>query len=341
MIRRESNQHSGKAPSRVLLLAPIGLAVVIFGAWYAVWSKGVETIRTYADEFLAESSSHSINAEYGAYHARGFPFLMRGVFEDLNLSNDEFSYSTDAVIVDALPYDLNRIIFSAQKEQHLNVRGMDFILRAPDSRLSVERHDQRGWMVKTSNGEVPIEFTNSQSSVTAARLLINVAPAEDSADPELADKIDISLTASELAAILSDRSGTLDTLGASVTLTHDPAGLNQRIDGRPDWQSLNAAAEIHGIELATGGSRLAMNGVLRIDRTGRLAGRLSTELTNPSDLLDFLEDIGAVKPRLRSTLDGAMTLAAIAGGGVIRTKVEFKDGDARIFGIRVAAAPRI
>ena len=193
-------------------------------------------------------------------------------------------------------------------------------------------------------------FTVRMRSITAAssksRPPLQVPPPPrflsfPSADPELADKIDISLTASELAAILSDRSGTLDTLGASVTLTHDPAGLNQRIDGRPDWQSLNAAAEIHGIELATGGSRLAMNGVLRIDRTGRLAGRLSTELTNPSDLLDFLEDIGAVKPRLRSTLDGAMTLAAIAGGGVIRTKVEFKDGDARIFGIRVAAAPRI
>ena len=326
--------------SRIWLYGPIALGLIVLIAWHGLWRAATHTIQSETDKAFAQLGP-GVSARYDDFSRKGFPFIFRGAFNDVEFQGPDFAYSTPTIFVDALPYDLSRVIFTAADSQRLTIGGAEIDLNAPDAKASVEKDDSRGWLFKLSGGDAPIVGVSQTASVETARFLLNAGPplGATAQPPGAMHEIDASLVAETMQIAVGGQTGTIDRLELAM-LTRAPKAL---FDDRFATSGPLAPPEIDVNRLAVtiGRSSLTVRGAITFDAQGRANGRLNTRIESPTDLATFLYDASVLNRQEADALMGAMTLAALAGGGAVNTTIILDKGDVRLLGVRVGKAPRL
>ena len=353
--------------SRRLVIGAFVLAAIALLGWRQLWRVGAETMRTETDRFIAAQAAIGYDAAYERFSTSGFPFYLRGALhearitqgsmqgatEDATRGNGQPSrpgatlvYETPRIHIDALPYALDRLIFSAPEPQRLTLGGEKFELRARRGRASIEADKERGWRLKISAPEAFLKVdgqTPEQSSEMApettletstGRIVVNAAP-NTAADEEKNPNEDVART--------EKQSGQLIDIGATV---EDISVATA--EGRQDIDRIEASLiagetslTLRGLAIAIGEARLTATGSLKVDEAGYLAGRIRTRLSKPAAFAEIITASGLLDPDEAAALTGALALAALAGGGEVRAPLVLENGEISTLGVRLGDAPRL
>ncbi|MEO0400086.1 MAG: DUF2125 domain-containing protein [Pseudomonadota bacterium] len=317
-------------PNRLFLYGPLAVGGLLLAGWWGVWRAGTAEILNTAEAFIAGEAEHGVTIDYGDFSARGFPFFWRGAFQTVTVRSGDIAYGADTVFIDALPYDLNRVIFSSPAPQTITIGATTVRLENDDGRASVERDKDLGWLAKIASRATTAQIDGASEAFTMGPFLMNVKPAAAPATDQNRSNqaIDVSLTANDIVVEQDDGTLRIDRTETAFQIS--------------DLETLNGPRlSLNGAAAAIGDSRLYATGDLRIDRQGYLVGQLSTRLEKPADLAEALQEAGVLSAQEASAFAGATALAALASGGEISAPLSFENGEMSFLGFRLGEAPRI
>lgn len=301
------------ARRQLYLWAPFALAGVILIAWFFVWRAGAEAMRKALADFAADQAEDGGSVTYAPMRARGFPFFLRGEADDVAIARGGYRLETQTLYLHATPFDPGRVVFSTTPLLQVETPKGVYAVRAEDARASIERN-AGAWLFKAE--ALAIEATKGDEVLKTGRSVLNVAPSGSGA-----------------------YQASFRILGAHVANKRGEASI-ARLDAALTASGAPLAVTLHGLDGEIGGARIGLEGALARDNEGFLAGRLDAAIENPAALAAALSVLGAVKPEHARALDVGLQLLASAGGGRIAAPLDFKDGDVRIAGVKIAPAPR-
>lgn len=311
------------ARSRVLLWAPFALAGAAVAGWFVIWNAGADAMRRAVEKWADEQREASLTVVYDRPRVRGFPFYLRGSFANVEIADtNRWRWRTETLFVDTLPYAVERMVFSVRSPQALELHGHGaWTLNAESIRASYESGKGRRWSFDLESGPATFARDSGAEAVSVRRFLLSAAP-----EPHDKRRAQASLIVDGLAARFP---------GGDVDATLIEAFIEA--EKTPEGGALN----LRRIVIDAGGGKLFLAGALHLDEKGYLAGRLNAEIVNPANLTELLAVAGALSPAEAEQAGAALTLAAIAGGGVLRAPLLLENGAAHIAGARVGVLPRI
>lgn len=326
-----------RRPSRLYLYLPFAIAGVIVAAYGLLWLQGAKEMHKSVDSWVEDQRETGLAVSYRKISTGGFPFFLRATIDDVDIADaDRWRWRTDHLAVDALPYALDRLIFSPLGEQRFEGRGLGaWRAQAEDVRASVANDSARGWLfsLEISNGAAQSETEASQASVS--KFLINVAP--DAEDPGF---IEISLHTSDIAIEDGERSLSVTLLDMAVGLSQT-AAMAESEDPATAWREAGGALYLRGFGMKAEGTTLMAEGVLGLDTEGYPAGAVGAVIENPAGVAKLLQGAGILTKQESEAVGAGLALMALATGGKLAAPVDFQDGQARIGKIKLADLPRI
>ena len=328
-----------KRPSRLLLYGPLAIGALILAGWYGLWREGASVMRAELAAFAETQRAAGADVQYRSIKTKGFPFYLRGAAEGFSITYPETgaAYATDVLYVDALPYALDRIIFSAPKAQSIDFGDVRLNVRAPNGRASISGPEANGsdgapgraWRLKSQSGQVSVAAeglrgdagpANGFERLTIKNATLNAAPAPG--DPTT---VEIGLVADALGLQFNgDSVAAADRIEAFIVVSNA---------GSPNGTTI----DIRGLAVDADDARIALAGELSLDADGYPRGRLDAEIVNPLVLPERLATLGVLGAEEADALAGALGLAALAGGGKVRAPIEFEGATVRIMGVAFAA----
>ncbi len=302
------------ARGRWLLYGPFLFAGVLLLVWYGVWRAGAQAMRAAFADFAAGEAADGGAVTHSRMRARGFPFFLRGEAEAFSIARGKYRLDAETIYLHASPVDLRRIVFSTAPSLRLQTPSGVWTIRADGARASIEQAKD-GWLFKAE--AAGLEGVNDETRVRTGRGVINVAP-----DASGAYQISFRVLGADFKNARGETS--IARLDAALTVADEPLGVS-----------------IHALDGEIGAARLGLSGALARDGEGFAAGRLDASIENPAALMEALLIFGAVKPDRAATLEAGLALLAAAGGGRISAPLDFKDGETKLSGIKIAKAPRL
>jgi hypothetical protein len=300
--------------TRWFLYAPFLFAGALLLVWHGVWRAGADAMREGVAAFAADEASRGGRVTYAPMRARGFPFFLRGEVGDFSIERGKYRLESGMVYLHASPFDLRRVVFSTDPALRLQTPSGVWTIDAEASRASLEEADG-GWLFKAEAAS--LRGADGETAITTGRSLINVAP-----DAQGAFRISLRILALDLKNARGET--TIARLDAALTAEDEPPVLR-----------------LHGLDSEIGAARLGLSGALARDGAGFLAGRLDATIENPAALMEALNVLGAVKPDKARAVEAGLSLLGAAGGGRITAPLDFKDGETKLAGVKIAAAPRL
>ncbi len=301
------------APRQLYLWAPFALAGLILIVWLLIWRAGAEAMREALADFAADQAEDGGGVTYAPMRARGFPFFLRGEAEDFAIARAGWRIGTQTLYLHASPFDPGRIVFSTTPLVQVETPKGVYTVRADAARASIERA-VGGWLFKAE--ALAIEATRGDEVLKTGRSVLNVAPSGAGA-----------------------YQASFRVLGVQFSNARGEASI-ARLDAALTASGAPLAFTLHGLDGEIDAARVSLKGALSQDSEGFLAGRLDAAIENPAMLSAALAVLGAVKPEHVRALDAGLQLLASAGGGRIAAPLDFKGGDVRIAGVRIASAPK-
>ncbi len=339
-----NNTPRPRRASRWFLYGPFIVAALILLGWRALWNEGATIMKDQIVNFAASHEGSGADVQYSNVKTKGFPFFLRGAVSDFDfVSPAGWRYTAPLVHVDALPYALDRVIFSAPEPQIISFGEHQYALLTPEGRLSLSGGDgdPNSWALNIDTDSLRLspatDRDDAPALMTMDDVLIKARPAYG--NPA---QIDISLIAT--GAQLS-----LPPEGADLTAQHEAsAARDEMTPGQPITidrveavVSIDAGAHggkltITGFAMRTDDGELSLTGELVPDAKGRPTGDIDIEIINPTALVTEVKAAGLLTSVQADALNAALSVASLAGGGKVRTTITIKNGEARLYGIVVA-----
>ncbi len=303
--------------NRWFLYGPFIFAGLVLAGWYFLWRAGAETMRSSLSEFADGAAADRVSVSYGALRTKGFPFFLRGAVEDFAVSNGRRHYQCGRLFIDALPYALDRLIFSCGGVQTVIFDDKTWTITAKDARASIERDKTRGWMIKAETGSMTAQSGGARVTVAAAVLNLG---------PSLESPAGIDVTTRVFNADTTTRDGatvSIEQLDAAVSISDsDLSGQRQ--------------VALHGVKTTINQARLSAQGALVVADDGALSGRLDAKIGTPAGLAQALAAAHMLDGEEARAAEAGLAMLAIASGGSIAAPIDFDEGEIRLGGIRLA-----
>ncbi len=319
---------------RLWLYAPFMIAGVILLAYYFLWRAGAAEMKKGVEAWIADQRAMGLDISYGAIRPDGFPFFLRMRIDEPDITQpDAWRWRTEMLTLDALPYDLNRLIFSTRNVQTIWIKGNgEWKLTADDFRTSIASDDARGWVFAATIGGARALRTEDGNTVSLENLVLDLAP--DATEPAT---LTLNLAAAGLFTESGEKALEFDSLQTMLAVTQTPAFSMP--DPAIAWRHAGGEVRIIGFLAQIGDARLSVTGALHLDQDNRPEGRLDTEIIAPAAFAHALETAGALSADEADSAAAALTLTAIAGGGKIAAPIILQDGAAHIAGAKLADFP--
>jgi hypothetical protein len=325
-----------KRASRRWLYIPFAVAAVVFAGYALLWRAGAAEMKSSVYDWILAQRSAGLEISHGEIRSVGFPFFLRLRIDAPSIAApDQWRWRAERLFLDALPYDLRRLILSPEGEQFLWAKGQDeWRVNAADIRASIADDAERGWAFAMSVDKASARRARDGAAIVGERLVLDLAP--DVAEPTT---ITLSLAANAIESVNNDqRIGPAD-LNAALSLSH--AQWLSAADGGAAWRDAGGALRIDGLFGEFEDARLSVSGAVALDGAGYPAGTLKAQITNPAVLARLLGKAGALEPQEAEAAAAGLALMALGGGGQIAAPIELKDGFAKIGGVKLADLPRL
>lgn len=322
--------------SRRWLYAPFAIAALILAGYYLLWRAGAHEMKKAVDAWVIDQRAAGLEVSHGPVTTGGFPFFLRVQIDAPNIAMPgAWRWRTETLFLDALPYDLNRLIISPGGEQLFSAEGFgEWRGAAADLRASIANDKTRGWVFALTAGDAAGRRVRDGATYRLTSLVLDLAPAPD--DPAV---LTLNLAANGLEISAGGESyemvqlQTITSLSASDRLlTPTPAA---------SWREAGGALSIAHFFTDIEATKIALSGAVQLDQGLYPQGALKTELQNPAGLANLLGKTGALSPTEASAMAAGLTLMAITSGGKITAPIELKEGSAQIAGIKIADLPRL
>ena len=321
----------GKSTHQRWLYIPWGIAAVIFVAYFMLWRYGAGEMKKAVSLWVDDQRDAGLDISHGALRADGFPFFLRLHIEEPHIAAPGvWDWRTQRLTIDALPYDLNRLIFSTRSEQALSLKNYgDWRIIAEDFRVSVANDKKRDWVAAVSIGGATAARDQDGAEASIGELVMDLAP----------DEADLTVLTLNLMAInaRANANGTeinLDKLQTSLSASESYAISNANA-----WRRAGGALHIGGFFAQLDEGRFAATGTLKLDANGSPEGALKTEIIAPAPFIRLLAKAGALNAEEAEKAAATLTLATIAAGGKLTAPIELKEGAAHIAGAKIADLP--
>lgn len=317
-----------------LYAAWIGAALIV-AIYYGVWRFAAGEMQKGVHKWVEDQRAAGLQVEHGSVRRDGFPFFLRVHVDTPKISSpDVFHWSADRLSLDALPYDLNRLILSPSGAQTFSSTEIGEWRYSADSiRASIANDEARGWAF-AMNVEKGVASRSDGVSAKLGRLVYDLAP-----EVEDNSTLTLSLVSDDLAVSGADNEIAVSRFETALSLTQSPF-LNS---GAPleDWRRQGGALKIHGMNAVINKAELSVAGEISLDADFRPAGVLNAILAKPAGLADILSASGALTREEADATAAGLGLAAMAQGGKIIAPIELTQGGAFIDGRKVAELPSL
>lgn len=331
-------------PRRRWLYLPFAVAGAVVLGYYVLWRAGAGEMEKAIAAWAEEQRAAGIAVNYSATRRDGFPFFLRVHIEDPSVATPEgFGWRGERLSLDALPYELNKVIFSPTGEQVASAPGQgDWRIAADDLRVSLASDKTRGWVLSANAGGLAARREQDGAETIITSLIFDLSP--DADDPAT---LVLSLAGQGAAFAAPDNGSggaassavTLDRLQTVTLLTR--SDMLQGEAAAEQWRAAGGALVINGLIAEIDGAALTVSGEIRLDGDDYPAGALRAELSNPAALAGTLRGAGALSPQEADAAIAGLSLMALAGGGKVSAPIELKNGRAQIGGIKIADLPRV
>lgn len=317
------------------LYIPFVVAAVIVFAYFLLWRAGASQMQIAVTDWIDDQRAAGFVVDHGPIKADGFPFFLRVHIDNAGIvSPDGWRWRADSLSLDALPYDLNKLIFSLAGEQLINVEGYgDWRINADDLRASIANDDARGWVFAMNIGDATATRDDG-ATLTLGSLVFDLAP--DAGD---ITTLTLTLAAAQVEAAIDAEAYTLNRLQTvtSLSKTH----LLSSDDNGAQWRAGGGELIIKGLFFDIEETQLSASGEISLDPDNHPAGTVTAEIENPAGLTRMLGKTGALTHNEAEAAAAGLTLMAFAGGGKIAAPIELTDGEAKIAGIKIADLPKV
>ncbi len=317
------------------LYIPFVVAAVIVFAYYLLWRAGAGQMQIAVTDWIADQRAAGFVVDHGAVKADGFPFFLRVHIDDAGIaSTGRWRWHADSLTLDALPYDLNKLIFSPTGEQLISVEGYgDWRINAGDLRASIASDEASGWIFAMNVGDATATRDDG-ATLTLGSLVFDLAP--DAGD---ITTLTLTLAAAQVEAAIDAEAYTLNRLQTvtSLSKTH----LLSSNDNGAQWRAGGGELIITGLFVNIEETQLSASGEISLDPDNHPAGTVTAEIENPAGLTRMLGKTGALTNNEAEAAAAGLTLMAFAGGGKIAAPIELTDGEAQIAGIKIADLPKV
>lgn len=324
--------------TRLLRYGVIGawiVAAVILIAYYALWRYAAAEMETAVSEWVDDQRRAGFIVEHGSLERDGFPFFLKVRIDAPIIEQPgAFAWRAESLSLHALPYDLNRLIFSPAGAQFFTTTGFGaWTYSARDIRASIANDKKRGW-VFSMNIEDAVASDASGAEARLASLVYDLAPAVDDLTT-----LTLNLIGSGYAFQDDRRKVAIENIETSLAVSRVDYLSGQEAAAR--WRDVGGSVELHGLNAAINGAALSVHGSIKLDDALRPEGTLTTSLEKPMGLADALAASGALTREEADAAVAGLTLAAMAQGGSLKTPIELHAGVATIAGVKVADLPSV
>ena len=326
-------EHS-KPIARRWLYIPFAVAGMILIAYYLLWRLGAGEMEKTVNQWVDDQRAMGIEVTHEAVTRDGFPFFLRVHIEQPMIAAPGTGrWRAERLTIDALPYDLTRIIFSPGGAQEIYLEGYDdWRIEADNFKASIASDKKRGWVFSVTIGDAKAQSLRSAADAAVGKLVFDLAP-----DAQTPTTLVLTLAASDLRLNDPNAGFHLSSLNTVLGLTQsDRLSDSSPI---PQWRDAGGALVVTGLFAEIEETKFSVSGELGLDQAQYPAGRLNAEIVKPAGLARWLGAAGALSGEEEESAGAGLTLLAIAGGGKISAPIDFKDGAAEIAGVKLANLP--
>lgn len=321
----------GKSTHQRWLYIIWGIAAIVFVAYFMLWRYGAGEMKKAVTLWVDDQRAAGFEVSHGELKADGFPFFLRLHIEEPHVAAPgDWDWRTQRLTIDALPYDLNRLIFSTRNEQALSLNSYgDWRIAAEDFRVSIANDKKRDWLAAVSIGGATATREQDQTQASLSELIVDLAP--DETDLTV---LTFNVMLVDAKANLNGTEINLDKLQTSLSVSEAYALSD------PDaWRRTGGTIHIGGFFAQREEGRFAAAGTLQLDENGSPEGALKTEIIAPAPFIELLAKADALSAEEAEKAAATLTLATIAAGGKLAAQIELKEGAAHIAGAKIADLP--
>ena len=310
-------------------------AAVIMAGYYALWRYAAGVMETSVADWVEDQRAAGLVVDHGPIARDGFPFFLRVNIDAPQIeSPDAFTWTAERLSIDALPYDLNRLIFSPSGKQRFAANALgDWAYSAESIRTSIANDKNRGWVFSMNVDNAIASGADGEES-RIETLIYDLAPAAGTPT---------TLTLNLIAAGYAHRDGQrevrIDRLETSLAVSQTDFLTSP--DPATHWRNADGALTVHGLNAVVDEAQLSISGSISLDAENRPEGALTTIITKPAGLAGALAASGALSREDADAAIAGLTLAAMAQGGRVEAPIELHAGAATIAGVKVADLPTI
>ena len=328
--------HQSTSISRRWLYIPFAVASALLFAYYLLWRIGAGEIEKAVDRWIDDQRAMGIEITHEAITREGFPFFLRVHIDQPKIVASGIGrWRAERLFVDALPYDLTRVIFSPTGAQELYVEDYgDWRIDAADIKASIASDKNTGWVFSVSVGDAEARNLSDGASAAIDKLDFDLAPS--AAAPTT---LSLNLAAAGLDVDGSGAAFHLAELNTVLSLTQ--SDLLSGPKPASQWRAAGGALIVSGLIAEIENTKFSVSGEIGLDAADFPAGRLEAEISNPAGLSHWLGATGALSLEEAASTGAGLTLLSIAGGGKITAPIELKNGAAEIAGVKLANLPPI
>lgn len=334
-MRQQSPEQATRLKRRWLYI-PFAIAGAVVFAYYLLWSAGAREMKAAVDDWVNEQREAGLLVSHGAVKAGGFPFFLRVHISEPDIASpDSWQWRGEKLSLDALPYDLNKLVFSPTGEQVVALEGYGtWRATANDLRASIAQDKARGWIFSLNIADAKATREEDGAEATLGSLVFDLAP--DAAAPET---LTLTLAANGLQAKAAAEAYNIAALQTVLSLSQ--THLLHGGDAGAAWRAAGGALTITGLFIDIEGTQLSAAGVISLDESQYPTGLMNTEIANPAGFARMLGKAGALTHNEAETAAAGLSLMAFAGGGKINAPIEMKNGRAEIAGVKIADLPQV
>ncbi|NNE39969.1 MAG: DUF2125 domain-containing protein [Marinicaulis sp.] len=322
---------SGKSVSRRWLYIPFIIAGIILFAYFMLWRFGANEMEKAVHAWVGDQRAAGLTVDHGEIKKSGFPFFLRVIIDDPAIaSGNEWRWRGETLALDALPYNLNKLIFSPGGEQEFAVNGSgEWQGRADDFRASIANDETRGWAFALTLGDAAMTRIADGASLNVQVLILDLAPAVEDQTT-----LTLNLAGENIRVIENDAEFVLDSIKTSIALTQTQyLSLPAAADS---WRNAGGALKIGGFESVIGDAVFNAHGEIELDAFNYPSGNVNADIKNPAAIVNALGAAGVITMEDAEAAGAGLTLMALTSGGKISAPVELTDGVAMIGGVKIA-----
>ena len=315
----------------------IGFCLVVFIVYSLIWRAGAGQMHQAVEDWIDDQRMNGLIVETDDIKIRGYPFFLRAMISNPIIEAPaSWRWEGQTLAIDALPYDVNRLIFSVIGKQAVSIQGGgDFHIEGASIRASIKNDKQRGWAFSATIDDTKIteavtrQATRRQTpsreggTVSLEHFVMDVAPRMG----ELST-LTVNLAAQHIAGEIQDRNLDLDRIEATIAISQMPL-LTENDDAEhalQAWAKANGTVSVARFFTQINEATFACAGTLTLDGAHNPEGAFETELVQPAIFVNAATGAGLISAQKAEQLSASLTLMSIASGGKVSAPITIKDG---------------